>query len=296
MSIENIIDPHLHLFDLQQGDYAWLAAEHPPFWQDKGKIKQTFTESDLTLSPLSLAGFVHIEAGFDNVRPWREVAYLEQNCRLPFKSVAFIDLALEQPAFEQQLQQLLSYSSVSGCRHILDQQAAELLEQPRVQKNLARLADAGLSFDLQMPLSNSKAVTMLAGILKQTPGLKVIINHAGWPPYREQLTAEADIPPGDWQAWLSGLKYLSTFDSVAIKCSGWEMAERQYQLMWAGAVISECIRIFGEQRVMLASNFPLCLFSGTYAGLWQDYLNLAINEQQLKQLLYDNAASWYGFA
>lgn len=296
MSIENIIDPHLHLFDIIQGDYAWLAAQNPPFWQDKGKINRSFTESDLTLSPQKLAGFVHIEAGFDNIQPWREIAYLEQNCRLPFKSIAFIDLELEQPLFEQQLQQLLTYPSVTGCRHILDQQAVELLEQAKVQANLGRLADAGLSFDLQMPLSDSKAITVLTGILEQLPGLKVIINHAGWPPYHEDLTAEAGKLPADWQAWRSGLEHLSTFNSVAIKCSGWEMAKRQYQLMWVGAVITECINAFDEQRVMLASNFPLCLFSGTYAGLWQNYLNLAYNQQQLKQLLYDNAATWYGFA
>ncbi|WP_281556454.1 amidohydrolase family protein [Thalassomonas sp. RHCl1] len=295
MSIENIIDPHLHLFDLTQGEYAWLALDNPPFWQDKGKINQNFTESDLTPAPLSLAGFVHIEAGFDNARPWREIAYLEQSCRLPFKSVAFIDLELEPMVFEQQLMQLLTYPSVTGCRHILDQQAIELLEQPKVQANLGRLADAGLSFDLQMPLADDKAVTVLAKILEQIPGLNVIINHAGWPPYLETLTAAADKQTGNWQAWLSGLKRLSAFDSVAIKCSGWEMAERQYQLSWAGAVIAECIRIFGEQRVMLASNFPLCLFSTTYSGLWQDYLKLAYNEQQLTQLLYDNAATWYGF-
>ncbi|WDE08350.1 amidohydrolase family protein [Thalassomonas viridans] len=287
--MENIIDPHLHLFDLSRGDYFWLAPHNPPFWQDKAKIHRSFTESDLTPAPLKLAGFVHIEAGFDNDCPWREIAYLEQSCRLPFKSVAFIDIALEEKLFDQQLKRLLTYPSVAGCRYILDQDPAGLLRRPRVQSNITRLAEAGLSFDLQMPLSDSKAVSAFAGILEQTPALKVIINHAGWPPYHSQPVATDED-----NAWQAGLERLSCFPSVAVKCSGWEMARRQYKMSWAKSVISRCLSAFGHQRVMLASNFPLCLFSGSYAGLWQDYLTLALSEKQLNAVLYDNAANWYG--
>ena len=295
MAIKDIIDPHLHLFDLNQGDYLWLKPDNPPFWPDKGQINRSFSESDLTAAPQTLAGFVHIEAGFDNACPWREIAYLEQNCRLPFKIVAFIDITQEENDFNEQLLQLRAYPSVAGCRHILDQQAEELLKQPKVQKNLARLAAAGLSFDLQMPLAENEAVKTLAGILEQTPDLKVIINHAGWPPYSGGETASANQDK-NWQAWQQGLERLSTFPGVAIKCSGWEMAERRYQMSWAGAVISECLRTFGDKRVMLASNFPLCLFTAPYAALWQDYLALPLNKQQLSLMLSDNARTWYGFS
>ena len=80
-----IIDPHLHLFDLKQGDYHWLKADNPPNWPDKNVINNTFDEQDLSLSPpLSLAGFVHIEAGFDNLQPWRELNYLQKSCPITF--------------------------------------------------------------------------------------------------------------------------------------------------------------------------------------------------------------------
>ena len=61
-----IIDAHLHLFDLQAGEYRWLSPDNPPFWPDKPVIAKNFSESDLVVSaPEQLSGFVHIEAGFD---------------------------------------------------------------------------------------------------------------------------------------------------------------------------------------------------------------------------------------
>ena len=103
-----IIDPHLHLFDLEQGDYQWLKAENPPFWSDKKIIASNFAETDLQLSsPFELAGFVHIEAGFDNSKPWREIAWLEETCSLPFRSIAGINLLLPSNEFQQVLDKLV---------------------------------------------------------------------------------------------------------------------------------------------------------------------------------------------
>ena len=65
----DILDPHLHLFNLKSGDYHWLSPDNPPFWSDKAVIAKNFNESHLLLStPFNLKGFVHIEAGFDNAQ------------------------------------------------------------------------------------------------------------------------------------------------------------------------------------------------------------------------------------
>ena len=71
-----IIDPHLHLFDLSQGEYSWLKPECPPFWPDKSLVAKNFSEHDLRLNEsLKLTGFVHIDAGFNNQQPRREIAW-----------------------------------------------------------------------------------------------------------------------------------------------------------------------------------------------------------------------------
>jgi len=297
MTNHKIIDPHIHLFDLLQGDYQWLKNENPPFWPDKSLINKNFSEIDLTLNkPLELAGFVHIEAGFDNKHPWREITWLEANCKLSFKSVAAIDLTLNQVEFTDQIEKLLNHHSVVGCRHILDEQAVELLSQQNVQINLALLAKKQLSFDLQMPLTDIKAVKLICEIIAKTPTLRVVIDHAGWPPYIKNIQlGNAQSYHKTWQDWLSGLKAISQFQQCAIKCSGWEMIDREFNSDWQRAVIESCVSAFGDNRVMLASNFPLTLFNQSYDNLWDSYKRLgeSLIRDKYPALTFANAAYWY---
>lgn len=304
-----IIDPHLHLFDLNQGEYAWLKPECPPFWPDKPLIAKNFSEHDLTLkAPLTLAGFIHIEAGFNNQQPWREIAWLENTCKLPFRSVALLDITLPAADFLSQLNKLKSYQSVVGIRYILDADALTILNNKNCTDNLATLAGHQLSFDLQIPLTNHAAVDKLMAILTNTPELKVCINHAGWPP----ISSEKYSEKGNAQAtqWLQSLKRLASCDNVYIKCSGFEMVARNYSISWAYNIIHQCIETFGISRVMLASNFPLNLFRNSYQNTWLCYLNLTANSQsnievsdighsynteQLTALCFSNARKFYQF-
>ena len=70
------IDPHIHFFALNEGHYGWLKPANAPFWPDKKAIAKHTTEHMLYCASLGqLGGFVHIEAGFDNERPWREIDF-----------------------------------------------------------------------------------------------------------------------------------------------------------------------------------------------------------------------------
>ena len=284
-----IIDPHIHLFDLAKGDYHWLKASTPPLWSDKAIINKNFSESDLQLnSNAELAGFVHIEAGFNNNEPWREIQWLESVCQKRFRSVACIDITLSSEEFQYHLNKLLTFKSVVGCRHILDENTAALLADTQVQKNLARLSQYQLSFDAQFSISDNDSAQAVIKILEAIPELTVIINHAGWPP-TDKLSIE-------FEYWFKNIELIAQYPQCAIKCSGWEMVDRKYQSNWLIAIIKHCLTCFGEDRVMLASNFPLCLFHNDYTDLWQLYCeHIDIPSPQLNLIRYKNAYHWYKF-
>ena len=123
----NWIDPHIHFFALQHGHYDWLKPNNPPYWRDKSVIARSVYERDLFKgNHATLGGFVHIEAGFDNGQPWREVVFLEQHCVKPFRSVANIDLRSSTSLSD--IDRLKRFRSVVGLRHILDDDAATLAE------------------------------------------------------------------------------------------------------------------------------------------------------------------------
>ncbi|OUR62624.1 hypothetical protein A9Q74_04150 [Colwellia sp. 39_35_sub15_T18] len=287
-----IIDPHLHLFNIEQGDYYWLKAENAPFWPDKQLINQTFQESNLTVSkPLELAGFVHIEAGFDNHQPWRELAALEQSCNKPFRAIATIDLTTSSQNFNAVIEELAKLPSFVGVRHLLDEQALPLLTNQQVLDNITTLNENGLIFEVQLALIEHITVNSLCDVIADNPEISFIINHAGFPP--------ADRHTIEWQRWQSNLEKLSLFPHVAIKCSGWEMTDRNYQSAWLNENLTLIFDIFGAKKMMLASNFPLCLFShNSYQDYWQAIINSdffqTLSKQEKSALCYDNALRWYG--
>ena len=292
-----IIDPHIHLFNLEQGDYHWLKPENPPFWPDKALINKTFNESELALStPFQLVSFVHVEAGFDNNKPWRELTMLEQSCKRPFRAIATVDFTTSSQHFNKTLEKLILLPCFIGVRHILDEQALSLLTDAQVLKNVkafnsfAKKQNKTLIFETQLSLAKHAPVNALCNIINDNPKINFIINHAGFPP--------ANMQTIEWQCWQSNLSKLSQFDHVAIKCSGWEMTDRNYQQTWLNESMSLILSIFGANKVMLASNFPLCLFSKkSYQDYWQSILTsaffLKLTKQEKSALCYNNALNWY---
>ncbi len=298
-----IIDPHIHLFALKDGDYHWLKSENPPFWPDKSIIQRDFTIDNLTFNlpddssralPVKLSGLVHIEAGFDNEKPSREIEYIEKIASQKLATIGSINL-LEPPAhFKITLHSLLKFSSCVGVRDILDEQAFQLLSSKDVQTNFNELNKVqGCIFELQLQLAEENSINvmpLLSKTIAQNKQLSFIINHAGFPPKANQCQ--------QWQLWQENINILAQFDNVYIKCSGMEMVDRQYQMVWFNDIIKFCLTRFSSDRVMLASNFPLCLFSkASYSDYWQDILACDFIKQLDKTakdaLLHKNALQIY---
>lgn len=282
----NIIDPHLHLFNLDLGEYAWLTPENLQGLANAEQLIQNFGEKDLTLNDdFNLTGFVHIEAGFDNIQPWREIEWLESEVTVPFKSIACIDLTEPVAELSQKLTKLRTYNSVVGVRHILDEQALEILSQVDIQDKFALLADVEFIFEVQLPLADLEAIDLLIPHIANFSNLTFVINHCGLPP--TELGSEVGYD------WLLALHRLSCYDNVAIKCSGWEMLDDSNNFLFPVEVVQHCIQNFGDDRVMLGSNFPLCLTQRSYKAQWE--MSLGLTEQQKQKLYYDNTKKWYKF-
>ena len=167
----NIIDPHLHLFNRSLGDYHWLKTQNPPFWPDKSLIQKDFTVEALNnalqvSNKIKLAGFVHIEAGFDNAKPWREIEYIDSIPCQNNRTVANIDLLSPPEHFQASLLRLQQYQSLIGARHILDEQAATILTNKNAQQNFAKLNEiTDFIFELQLPLADESAINKLSPII-----------------------------------------------------------------------------------------------------------------------------------
>ena len=284
-----IIDPHLHLFDLSLGQYNWLRAENPPDWPDKAKICQDFSEADIDLgSDLELTGYAHLEAGFDNQASWREVDWLEQQAGLPLRTIAHLDLRLHPEAFAGGLAQLKQRCSVVGVRHIFDGEVSELIKHPNTLQNLASLAASNLHFELQFETQNENHCRKVAGLIADLPELDFVLNHAGFCPTN---TASAG-----YAASRLGLEQLAKLKNLSVKSSGFEMLNRAFNPAEAARLTRALCELFGDRRVMLASNFPLITLSMSYNDYWAQMIEaLQAENLPVERLVYQNAKRIYRF-
>lgn len=278
-----IIDPHIHFFNLELGKYDWLKPTNPPYWPDKDVINKSFNVDDIKLSkPLLLAGFVHIEAGFDNDKPWREIEWLEKNIDIPFRSIASADITLAPPVFIELIDKLVTYSSVVGIRHIFESDTIADVFYKNISANLSYLTQQNLIFETQIN-SCDDAVIDFCMLAESHPQLIFILNHAHFCPFTKN----------DIQHWTDSIERIASNDNVFIKASGWEMVARDYTIKHVELTLSALLDCFTIERVMLASNFPLTLFSNNHQELWEKYLTLAYTSSDINKLVYENAKRIY---
>ncbi|MDK2594965.1 amidohydrolase family protein [Pseudoalteromonas obscura] len=275
-----IIDPHLHFFDLEKGQYQWLK-HNPPAWNNIEQIKQNHLPSDLQdMSSVSVAACVHVEAGFDNSNPINELQWLESVVPpLPYKAVAYAKIDNPPELFNAALKKL-HHPSLAAIRDITEGEDAERLLSPNVIRNIQHLSELGLHFEAQFEVHNSAVSEHLFEIHQTHKNSRLVINHAGFMTCRDN--------------WQDNIEKLAKLNNCFIKFSGQELLDAP---MNPQQQLDVLLTQFGPTRVMLASNHPVCLIEHDYQRQWAHYYELVqqIDPTLWQALSFDNAKRIYGF-
>ena len=295
MSQRRIIDAHHHLWDLDACHYPWLMERGVVrFFGDPAPIQKNYLASELRADAKNyeLAGSVHIQvgvAGGDEVNESRWLDDVAGENGLPSAIVGFCDLSSADA--QQDLDSHSAIERVRGIRHIVGRSATEdvatgsdgLLHDPVWLENLASLRDRNLSFDLQLI---PQQVEKMAAILQRIPDLRVALCHCGSP---------WDQSPAGLASWRDGLRKLAALPNVHCKISGLAMFKHQWSIEEIRPIIRTCIEIFGADRCMFGSNFPVDKLHKSYDEIWHAYETLvsdyAVEEQE--RLFLGTAAEFY---
>ncbi len=272
-----IIDAHLHFWPARFGRYHWK--QQQPRLADASNAARLRQEAP----GLALVGAVHVEAGYDNHNPLAELHWLlgqRTGSGLPSAMVAGVDL------HDTQAPALLSACQALGARGVrqIVEDAAWLAAQAW-QGHFALLGKLGLCFDAQLPQGNWQALHSLADLCAAHPGTSVILNHGGFAPLAE---------PQHWPLWRQAMIRLATQPQVAVKLSGLAMMKPHWTQQDGRRLLDELLVLFGEDRVMLASNFPV--EPGNYGEIWGKLLAVAghLPPSSRYKLTAANAGRWYG--
>lgn len=294
-----IYDAHHHFWDLETVHYPWLATKGiVRFFGDPAPIQKNYLPEDLRadIGSLPVEKSVHIQVGAGDDQHLLEtqtVQAMSDNGGLADAIVAFCALESTQRAAE--LDELQKIPNVRGVRQIVGRSPEEdrqtgtgsLLHDPEWLAGLRELEQRSLSFDLQLiPDQMQRAAEVFA----QVPGLPVALCHCGSPWYRDSK---------GWQVWIDGLQSLAALPNCHCKISGLSMFDHNWTVASLRPIIDAVLEIFGAERCMFGSNFPVDKLHTSYQRLWLAYLEIvdahqpALSEIQKRALFKDNCAAFY---
>jgi predicted TIM-barrel fold metal-dependent hydrolase len=290
-----VIDAHHHIWDLAN-DIPWLKQERVPFrYGDYSPICCNYMPADYRADTAGwpITGSVYIEAEWSRTSAMQEsrwVAAVAAETGVPSAMVAWCDFASVNVG-----ELLASYASVPivrGIRHKpaavsspadARRGAAGSMDDSAWREGYGLLAQTGLSYDLQTPWWHLDAAADLA---RDFPATQIIINHTGLP---------ADRSPEALVAWRKALEVAAAQPNVAIKISGIGQPGRPWRAEENAPVIRDAIAIFGINRAMFASNFPVDSLISDFDTIFSGFLAATADrtEAERDKLFHDNAARFY---
>ncbi|WP_062207132.1 amidohydrolase [Streptomyces sp. NBRC 109706] len=276
-----VIDAHHHLWQVSRQDQPWRTHHHAAIARD--------------FEPEQLRPELEA-AGVDATILVQSVDSAEENDRIadyarraPFVAGLVGWLPLAQPDAARVELSRFTPEALCGVRTLVARDPLHWLTEPGTVDLCQELAERGLAWDV-VPVTDEqvRAVTALAGAV---PGLRIVVDHLARPP----------VESGDRRAWSERLAALAAHPGVALKVSvgidvltAWERWDADALLPH----VTEAVRYFGPERLMLASNWPVSLLRRDYLGTLTDLTELLVraglDEDALAQARGGTAARWYG--
>jgi predicted TIM-barrel fold metal-dependent hydrolase len=261
-----IVDAHHHLWDLDNGRYPWLQdAYHEDFFLgDYHSLCRDFLPEDfLALTAKQrLVGTVHIEAERARDEQVAETRWLEQvNARYGFPNAIVAHAWFDREDSAQILAAQAARPLVKGIRskpvtstspEVSIAGAKGTMQDPKWLEGFARLADHDLSWDLRVPPWHLGEAAEVAAMF---PQIRIALNHCGF---------AWDRSPQGMDRWRKGLEALALQPNVHIKLSEFGLKDSPWRYDDNRIVVLTALEIFGSERCMFASNFPVAGLRASY--------------------------------
>tara|TARA_B100000586_G_scaffold173143_1_gene126398 strand:+ start:2371 stop:3240 length:870 start_codon:yes stop_codon:yes gene_type:complete len=282
----DFIDTHHHLWDLEKFEYAWLMKNDPEEEEvlgDYADIRKTYLVTDFIndLKGSNVAKSVHLQANYsgpDNVEETEWISEASDKYEFPHGIVAFTDLMSDSA--EAELDRHCEYSKMKGVRTFY---TGEQLLDKKFGKGLSALEKRGLIYDLHALKDDMEYALNMAN---DNSNLQIILGHAGLPLERSKEY---------FDDWKKSLSVLSNADNVVIKISGLGMVDHNWDTSSIEPWVLSCIEIFGVDRCMFGTNWPVDSLYSSYKELIDSYKEIiskfSLSEQQ--KLFSKNAEKYY---
>ncbi|MDA0662233.1 MAG: amidohydrolase family protein [Proteobacteria bacterium] len=292
-----IIDAHHHLWDLDHLNYPSLSG--PPrtdfFLGDNTPIRRNYLPEDYRKDSAkhNVIGTVHCEAECHRDFQVQESEWImAMSARYGFPNAIVGHAWLDRDNSEEILAKQAAIPLMRGIRskpvtasskETMTPGAAGTMQDDRWLEGFALLEKYDLSWDLRVPTWHLEEA---AEVARAFPGTRINLNHTGFP---------WDRSPAGLDMWRRGMHALAACPNVVTKISCLCLLDGPWLLEDNRPIVLETIDIFGVDRCMFASNYPVDGLRASYDMIYDSFKTIVAGFPRADQekLFSGNAAAFY---
>ena len=279
-----IVDTHQHLWDLERLRLPWLSqAKH---------LARSYRIRDYLRASrgLNVVKTVYMEVDVDPAQHDLEAKIVIDLCQRRDNPMVAAVIS-GRPGSEGFRDYILRYKDspyIKGVRRLLHQSETppgHCLSKQFIA-SVRLLGELGMSFDLHPRVAELPDAARLA---EACPDTRFVLDHCG------------GARPGakDLSGWRQGMAKVAELKNTVCKVSGIVAgAPEGWRVDHLAPIINHTIDTFGPERVMFASDWPVCTRRATFQQ-WVEALRTITADRpiaELRKLWHDNAVQFYGLA
>ena len=292
-----LIDAHHHLWDLKQNPYPWLQEANEPhfFMGNYDALKKNYLWPDFEkdTSAHNVIATVHCEAEWSRDDQVGETKWLsEMHQRIGHPSAIVAHAWFHTDNSDEILARQAAFPLVKGIRSkpvtalrpdAMQSKLPGSMQDPKWLEGFARLERYQLSWDLRVPYWHLAEAAEVAAMFPQIP---IVLNHTGFPWDR---SAEG------LAAWRKAMETIAKCPNVWLKVSEFGLKDKPWIYEDNKAIVLEALSIFGIDRCMFASNFPVASLRIDYNTLVRSMAHMisGFTPKEQNDFFVNNAAKFY---
>lgn len=259
------LDAHQHFWQFNPAEHTWMTSS-------MDVLKRNYLPMDLEplLRAQAFDGSIAVQAR-QNLEETSWLLELAHTHPSIMGVVGWVDLS--SPYVSEVLEKYALNSRLVGVRHLLqDEPDDSFMLRPEFRRGIANLARFGLVYDI---LIYPRHLAAALKLVREFPEQAFVLDHIAKPAIAEGLL----------EPWAKDIRELARCPNVTCKLSGM-VTEARWQA-WTPTDFVPYLEVvldaFGPGRLMIGSDWPVCLLSGSYEdaiGVVRDFTDqLATGER-----------------
>jgi L-fuconolactonase len=271
------IDSHQHFWIYNKLEYDWID-------ESMSTIRRDFLPVHLAeeLKKNQFDGSVAVQAR-QSIEETEWLLRLAETNQIIKGVVGWVDL--QSPNIYDQLKKYAAHPKFVGVRHVVQGEPDDdFILRPGFNEGISLLKEFNLTFDILIfPKHLPYAITFA----EQHPDITFILDHI----------AKPSIKTGEISIWKENIRKLAKFPNMYCKVSG--MVTEASWVNWKPddfkPYLDTIFSAFGSERIMIGSDWPVCLVAGNYPeiiSIVSDYIS-NLSDSQKNNILGNNAIKIY---